>query len=81
MIVQINKIAADNPRLSKMINLYLDTLRYIRPQLTGKDLIALGVPAGPQVGRILNSLYIARINGDVSSRAEEIEMVDRIMEQ
>ena len=33
---------------------FLDRLRYIKPALKGNDLINLGVPQGPDIGRILN---------------------------
>ena len=34
---------------------YLSRLADIRPELTGKDLINLGVPRGPDIGRVLES--------------------------
>ena len=42
---------------------YLSRLADIRPELTGKDLIALGMPRGPDIGRFLNRLLHARLDG------------------
>ena len=53
------------------LNEYLDTLRHVRPSLDGNDLIALGVPEGPMVGRGLEALRDARLDGQVSSPEQE----------
>ncbi|MBM3935168.1 MAG: CCA tRNA nucleotidyltransferase [SAR202 cluster bacterium] len=51
---------------------YLSRLRAIRPSLTGDDLLSLGVPEGPMVGRLLRELHVARLDGHLRSRDEEI---------
>ena len=38
------------------------------PLVTGNDLIAMGLPEGPAVGRMLKRLYDAQLNGDLRSR-------------
>jgi hypothetical protein len=43
----------------------------VRPVLTGDDVIALGVARGPDVGRGLAALRRARLDGKVSTRADE----------
>lgn len=53
------------------LNQYLDVFRYVRPSLDGKDLLELGVPKGPLVGRVLDALRDARLDGDVSSTDQE----------
>ena len=42
---------------------YLSLLADVRPELTGKDLINLGVPRGPKIGHVLNRLLDARLDG------------------
>ena len=54
---------------------YLVRLRHIRPQLNGNDVQRLGVQEGPEVGRLLHDLMVARLNGVASSREEEIKLV------
>jgi tRNA nucleotidyltransferase (CCA-adding enzyme) len=52
---------------------YLTTWRYIRPDLTGDDLKRLGVPQGPQIGRLLARVLAAKLDGEASTReAEEV---------
>jgi tRNA nucleotidyltransferase (CCA-adding enzyme) len=73
-VIQVNKLASGNDNAVKAIDLYLNKLRYIRPQLSGEDLIAIGIPPGEQIGKALNRLYIARINGNIVSREDEMEL-------
>jgi tRNA nucleotidyltransferase (CCA-adding enzyme) len=56
------------------ILLFLTDLRHVRTELTGKDIVALGVPQGPALGRILSALLDARLDGAASSRADEEAM-------
>ena len=58
--------------------LYLRRLRHVRPLLTGRDLQALGVPEGPQLGLILSALRTARMNEEVSSREDEAALALRL---
>ncbi|MSQ40283.1 MAG: CCA tRNA nucleotidyltransferase [Dehalococcoidia bacterium] len=58
---------------------YLTRLRYVRALLTGDDLLAQGVPAGPFLGRILDALHRARLNGETTSREEEVALVRRLV--
>ncbi len=50
---------------------YIGSLRSIRPALTGRELIAMGVPRGPVVGRILAELRRANLDGYITNAAEE----------
>ena len=50
---------------------YLRVHRPLRTILTGDDIIALGVPRGPEVGRIQRRLRDTRLDGLIESREEE----------
>ena len=50
---------------------YLRVHRPLRTILAGDDIIALGVPRGPEVGRIQRRLRAARQDGLIENRAEE----------
>ena len=51
----------------------------LRTMLTGDDIIALGVPQGPEVGEILRRLRAARQDGLIEGREEEEAFVlDRL---
>ena len=54
---------------------YLRVHRPLRTILTGDDIIALGVPRGPEVGRIQRRLRAARQDGLITSREEEEALV------
>jgi tRNA nucleotidyltransferase (CCA-adding enzyme) len=54
---------------------YLTTWRHIRPDLTGADLKRLGVPQGPQIGRLLTHVLAAKLDGEVSTREAEEALV------
>lgn len=70
-----NLIASDSPIACKNIQLYLDNLCYIKPILTGNDLIKLDIPTGPRIKEILNQLLDARLDGRVKTRQDEEEIV------
>jgi tRNA nucleotidyltransferase (CCA-adding enzyme) len=54
---------------------YLATWRHIRPDLTGADLKRLGVPQGPQIGRLLARVLAAKLDGEVTTREGEESLV------
>jgi tRNA nucleotidyltransferase (CCA-adding enzyme) len=56
---------------------YLNDYRHFQPDSTGDDLLRLGVPEGPLVGRLLKELRTGRLNGTLSSRFEEEAHVNR----
>lgn len=56
---------------------YLDRLRHVHPALDGDALLALGAPQGPVVGELLRELLHARLDGAVTSRADEEALVRR----
>jgi len=76
-----NVLASDSPVASQNIQLFLSKLRYIKPALTGDDLTRMGVVAGPQIREVLTLLHEARLDGTVSSRQGEEELVERWLEQ
>jgi tRNA nucleotidyltransferase (CCA-adding enzyme) len=53
---------------------YWAELRHIRLMVNGLDLVEAGVPAGPQVGRILTQLLIDRVEGRAPDRAAQLAL-------
>jgi len=47
------------------------------PLLDGHDLIALGIPAGPRIGRLLAALEEAQAAGEITSREEAVAFIRR----
>lgn len=56
---------------------YLGDWRTTRPMLSGRDLIEMGVPAGPQVQRGLQLVRAARLDGWARDRDDERALVRR----
>ena len=54
---------------------YLSKLRGTAPALDGSDLLAMGVPQGPLVGRLLRELRDAKLDGRVSTKRQERRLV------
>jgi len=61
----------DDRAVCSNIELFRRDLHDITPALNGSDLIALGQAAGPALGRLLEKLRDARLDGQVQARAEE----------
>ena len=61
----------DSPAVSGALRRYLVELRHIKPALRGDDLMAMGVPPGPAVGKGLVELRAARQDGRVRDAAGE----------
>ena len=54
---------------------YLEALADTAPELTGGDLLGMGVTEGPAVGRLLRDLLYARLDGEVTTVDEERRFV------
>ena len=68
-------IREHNSIAAQRLTLFLNELRHIKPMLNGGDMLTLGVPQGPQIGELLESLLIARLDGQVSTRQDEINFI------
>ncbi|MCF4113431.1 MULTISPECIES: CBS domain-containing protein [Dethiosulfovibrio] len=64
-------------RFRRRILLYLTRLIKVKPMLSGSDILAMGYSEGPHVGKILDSLLLARLDGTVDTRDDEIAWVTR----
>jgi tRNA nucleotidyltransferase (CCA-adding enzyme) len=58
--------AVDNARR------WIEQLRLVTLSIGGADLIAAGVPSGPAIGAGLRAALMAKLDGDVGDRAEEL---------
>lgn len=68
-------LAAAGTNVRRMIKLYLEELSDITVRLTGKDLVEMGILEGPQIGKVLNELLCARLDGTVKTESEERKFV------
>jgi tRNA nucleotidyltransferase (CCA-adding enzyme) len=65
------RVASDSWLVQQRLDIYQRRLRHIRPLLDGDDLRALGIPAGRIYREILEALRAGRVDGRLSSRADE----------
>ena len=70
---------ASTGKVSERAGQYLSDLRDMRPDLDGNDLVDMGVPHGPEVGRILRRLRAAKLDGAVQTPDEERALVMRLL--
>ncbi|MEW6713527.1 MAG: CBS domain-containing protein [Nitrospirota bacterium] len=68
---------AQDKEQKKAISLYLTSLRMTKPELTGKDLKAMGYTPGPAFKKILTAVLEARLEGKIKTRAGEIKFVKK----
>jgi tRNA nucleotidyltransferase (CCA-adding enzyme) len=50
------------------------------PLVLGRDVLALGVPPGPEVGRIIRAIEEARDRGEIKERDEALAMLARLVQ-
>ena len=65
----------DHEPIKKMISHFVTDLRGIELSVGGKDLKALGVVPSPVYSKILNAVLEARLNGDIQTHKEELELL------
>ncbi len=68
-------LATDNELTRQQLALYLSNLRFVAPSLSGDDLKRMGVPQGRRLGSLLQYLKDARLDGKVTTRKGEQELV------
>jgi len=76
--ITANSLACDSPVACQHIQLFLTRLRYVKPALTGNDLKKMGIAPGPRMKEILQRLHEARLDGKVTSKQGEVDLVRRL---
>ena len=64
----------EDPSVAAVLRRYVGELRFVRPRLTGDTLLAMGVPEGPAIGAILSRLLKARLDGEVVTENDEMDL-------
>lgn len=72
---------AHDPVVLRHLRRYLAEWASVRPELNGHDLLAMDIPKGPCIGRLLDRLRRARLDGVVTSRVEEVALVGRLLDE
>jgi len=71
LAIQANAIATESATIHRHLQLFLAKLRYVRTSLDGEALKRLGISAGPEMGKVLQILHKAKLDGEVSTKADE----------
>jgi len=69
--IQANAIASEPSMAHRYLQLFLTKLRCVRTSLDGEELKRLGISAGPEMGKVLQVLHKAKLDGEVRTRADE----------
>ncbi len=64
-------------RIKKAISLYLTKLRTVKIDITGDDIVGMGIERGPQIGSILKAIRDAKLDGLIKDKKDEIEFVKK----
>jgi tRNA nucleotidyltransferase (CCA-adding enzyme) len=51
---------------------WLDELRHLTLEIDGEDVLAAGVPEGPEIGRALDGALARKLDGEVVGRDAEL---------
>jgi tRNA nucleotidyltransferase (CCA-adding enzyme) len=76
LLFMMAKTAREQTRMS--IAQYIQTLRHVKPVVTGDTLARMGYHPGPIYRSILNSLRDAKLDGMVKTVGDEIELVQNM---
>ncbi len=79
--LEIFAIATDDARIRDRVELFRTRLRAVAPELTGDDLKQMGIQPGPKYRTILARLRDARLDGKITTRAEEVGLVSELAGQ
>jgi tRNA nucleotidyltransferase (CCA-adding enzyme) len=69
---------SENDSLRQWISLFVTDLRKIRMTIKGQDLIDLGLKPGRNFQEIFRTILDARLNGQINSRSEELNLVSQL---
>ncbi len=64
--------------LRMVISRYITTWRQEKIDITGKDLLTLGLPSGPCIGHILRLVKAAKLDGEASNREQQLELAKKL---
>jgi tRNA nucleotidyltransferase (CCA-adding enzyme) len=78
-VLVVNWIASEWEAVQNRLFSYQVEWRLVEPEITGDDLKAMGLEPGPTFGELLSALRDARLDGEVSTRQEEMALVEAML--
>lgn len=80
-VLLVGRAACAPGPAAELLERYYHEWRHVRTAVNGDDLRAMGYKPGPHFARWLDALLAARLNGQVSSREEELALLQTILEE
>jgi tRNA nucleotidyltransferase (CCA-adding enzyme) len=80
-VLAVAWVATDRRAIQSRLRRYQTEWRTVEPEISGADLKAMGLRPGPLFGRLLTALRDARLDRQVSTRAEEEELLNTLLAQ
>ncbi|ROQ91993.1 CBS domain-containing protein [Desulfosoma caldarium] len=65
--------------VKRAVSYYCHRYRYVKPDIGGRDLKAMGLPPGPLYTNILRAVRDAKLNGDVKTLEDELRLAQNLM--
>ncbi|HOM28962.1 MAG TPA: CBS domain-containing protein [Deltaproteobacteria bacterium] len=72
---------AKSPKIKEAVSTYITTLRFYKPPVTGKDLIAFGFTRGKPLGEALSIIRDKGLDGEVKDFKDAMKLARRLLEQ
>jgi len=73
------RVANDSPIVQERLDFYYRRLHQVRPVIDGTYLRQLGISPGPVYRRVLDAVRDARLDGEITTEAEEKALVERLL--
>ncbi len=77
MIVRLEQLQGEE--IKKQLSYYIYQARHEKIEVTGADILALGIKQGPVIGKILNQVLLAKIDKEIEGYDEEMAFVEKIV--
>ena len=72
-------VLSNQKEIMDRARIYLQLRQERQPAISGPDLLDLGLTEVPELGRILEEVQIASLEGRVAGRAEEISLARKLI--
>ncbi|NLF01447.1 MAG: CBS domain-containing protein, partial [Anaerolineales bacterium] len=72
-------VISDGPQVRAHLWRYQTEWRLVQPEISGDDLKAMGLKPSPLFGDLLEALRDGRLDGTLSSRADELALVEKLL--
>jgi tRNA nucleotidyltransferase (CCA-adding enzyme) len=78
LAIKTNAIVSESIAIQANIELFENKLRYVKTSISGDDLRNMDIHTGPAIGNILQIVHRAKLDGEVSSKSEELQLAQSL---